>query len=157
MLNASWATLLRQIPADQHDTLMVRTVNGTEIAVQTMLRIDYEFVIFKGRLAGSQDTGRLFILPFNNIEYFNINRDVKDEEYNTLFAALAIPEPDARPAAPATPGAPTAKLTVMDGGPPSPLSKSHRGGKPVQSSVLERFRTRNATPVVGAGFEDSGE
>ena len=152
MLNASWAALLRQIPADQHDTLMVRTVNGTEIAVQTMLRIDYEFVIFKGRLAGSQDTGRLFILPFNNIEYFNINRAVKDEEYNTMFAALAMPDPDALSAAPA---APTTKLTVTEGGLPSPVVKPNRGGIPVKSSVLERFRTRNSTPVVGAGFEEA--
>ncbi len=153
MLNASWAALLRQIPADQHDTLMVRTVNGTEIAVQNLLRIDFEFVIFKGRLAGSQDTGRLFILPYRNVDYFNFNRDVKDEEYNTLFAALAIPDPDTHAAAPA---APAAKLSVANGALPSPVAKPNRAGIPVKSSVLERFRTRNSTPVVGAGFEETG-
>jgi hypothetical protein len=152
MLNASWATLLRQIPADQHDQLMLRTANGTEISVQNLLRIDFEFVVVKGRLSGSQDNGRVFILPYGNIDYFGINRFVKDEEYTALFATVVIPDPEAKaappaPAAAATPPAPAptgamGKPTVADASlqvirPSRPSSSS------VKSSVLERFRSRN--------------
>jgi hypothetical protein len=131
MLNASWATLLRQIPADQHDQLMLHTANGTNITIQSLLRIDYEFVIFKGRLAGSQEQGRLFIIPYSNIDYFVFNRTVKDEEYTALFANVHIPDPDAPP-----------KPAVVEE--PRPVVKPTRQGAPVKSSVLERFRTRNA-------------
>jgi hypothetical protein len=153
MLNASWATLLRQIPADQHDQLMLRTANGTEIAVQNLLRIDYEFVIIRGRPAGSQDSGRLFILPYHRIDYFGINRSVRDEEYAALFASVVIPDPDARtapppPAAPAAP-APAEKLTVPDA--TLQVVKPSRHGTPVKSAVLERFRTRNSAPAAAAG------
>jgi hypothetical protein len=134
MQNASWATLLRQIPADQHDQLMLHTANGTNITIQNLLRIDYEFVIFKGRLAGSQDQGRLFIIPYSNIDYFAFNRAVKDEEYTALFAGVNIPNPDAPP-----------KPTAEE---PRPAVKPSRQGAPVKSSVLERFRTRN-TPAAG--------
>jgi hypothetical protein len=151
MQNASWGTLLRQLPADQHDTLIVRTTTGTEIAVQNLLRIDFEFVIVRGRLAGSQDQGRVFILPYENIDYFGVNRVVKDEEYNALFAGVVIPDPGARPteqipavaAPPAAHATPSAKKTVSDG--PLPAVKPSRAAAagPVKSSVLERFRTRN--------------
>jgi hypothetical protein len=151
MLNASWATLLRQIPEDRHNTLMVRTTNGTEISLQNLLRIDYEFVIFKGRLSGSQDAGRLFILPYSNIDYCGINRFIKDEEYNVIFATLAIPDPDALPIPQA------AKPALSDSALQAPAAKPGRSGMPVKSSILDRFRTRNATPVVGGGIEDAGE
>ena len=137
MLNASWATLLRQIPADQHNQLMLHTANGTNITIQSLLRIDFEFVILKGRLSGSQDQGRLFIIPYTNIDYFAFNRLVKDDEYTALFASVVIPDPDAPPAKPA----------VAEE--PRPVVRPTRQGAPVKSSVLERFRTRN-TPAPGA-------
>jgi hypothetical protein len=149
MLNASWATLLRQIPAAQQNSLMVRTCNGTEITVQNLLRIDFEFVIFKGRLSGSQDAGFLFILPYENVDYFGINRAVKDEEYEAIFGSLSLPDPGAAVASP-----PPAQLQAL---PPQPQAlpaqpqeavvvlspPNGRPGTAVKSSVLERFRTRN--------------
>jgi hypothetical protein len=131
MLNASWATLLRQIPVDQHDQLMLHTANGTNITIQSLLRIDFEFVIFKGRLTGSQEQGRLFILPYSNIDYFAFTRTVKEEEFAALFANVNIPDPDAPP-----------KPAAVEE--PRPVLKPSRQGAPVKSSVLERFRTRNA-------------
>ncbi len=153
MINASWATLLRQIPEDQHNQLMLRTANGTEISVQNFLRFDFEFVIFKGRLAGSQDAGRLFILPYSNFDYISINRMVKDEEYNEIFGSVKMPDPDAKPApaaaaAPADPTPVPEKQTVADPGLPS-LRPSFMGA-PVRSSVLERFRTRNSSSGAAA-------
>jgi hypothetical protein len=157
MLNTSWATLLRQIPVEQHDQLMLRTNNGTEISLQNLLRIDYEFVILRGRLSGSQDSGRLFILPYANIDYIGINRIIKDDEYTALFAAVVIPDPNAatappaQPAAAAPPATLASKLTVADA--ELQVVKPSRQGSPVRSSVLERFRTRNNTSA-GAGVGD---
>ena len=162
MVNASWATLLRQIPEDQHNQLMLRTANGTEITIQNFLRIDFEFVIFKGRLAGSQDAGRLFILPYSNFDYLGINRMVKDEEYNQIFGGVQIPDPELKsvPAAAPTPADPTpatstatpipAKQTVADPG--LPAIRPSFMGAPVKSSVLERFRTRNNSPATADGI-----
>ncbi len=143
MLNSSWATLLRQLPADQHNQLMLRTANGTEIAVQDLVRIDFEFVIIRGRLSGSQDNGRVFILPYGNLDYVGVNRFVKDEEYNALFGSLVLADPEARAVTPpaATPSLAATKLTVPDA--TLQVIKPSRQGAPVKSSVLERFRTRN--------------
>ena len=165
MLNASWATLLRQIPEEQHNQLMLRTANGTEISVQNFLRIDYEFAIFKGRLAGSQDAGRLFILPYSNLDYLGINRFVKDEEYTEIFGGVQIPDPNAAAAAPVPapavtaapppaplPAPPAARQTVADPG--LQAIRPSRMGAPVKSSVLERFRMRNSPLPGNAGVAE---
>src|SRR5438874_9703814 len=95
MRNSVWAALLRQVPPEQHNILMLVTRGGTEITVQTILRLDEEFLAFKGRLAGSQDAGRLYFIPLDNIDYFGFNRMVKDEEYVEMFGTLQVPPPDA--------------------------------------------------------------
>src|SRR3954467_2670779 len=97
MRSSVWAALLRVIPPEQHNILMVVTGSGTEITVQTILRIDDEFLAFKGRLAGSQDAGRLYFIPLKNLDYFGFNRTVKDEEYAEMFGNLQLPPPDAPP------------------------------------------------------------
>ena len=142
MLNSSWAALLRQIPAAQHNTLMVRTCNGTEITVQSLLRIDFEFLIFKGRLAGSQDAGFLFILPYANVDYFGFNRAVKDEEYQAIFGNLTLPDPAGVGAAQPATQSPAA-VVQPQAAVVAPALRPSRVGAAAQSAVLERFRSRN--------------
>src|SRR5690348_14838699 len=88
MAENAWATVLRQIPPEQHNQLMLVTAAGTEIAVQTILQTYPDFIAFKGRLAGSQDAGRLYFLPYQNVDYLGFVREVKDEEFVQMFAAL---------------------------------------------------------------------
>src|SRR5277367_6042992 len=87
----AWAVLLRHIPAEQHSKLMLVTRSGVEIAVQNILRVDHEFLAFKGRMAGSQDQGRLFFVPYHNIDYINFTYAIKDEEYEAMFSTLDVP------------------------------------------------------------------
>lgn len=128
MPSAAWGRLLRIIPEKEHDCLMVLTSNRTEIAVQALLRIDADFLVIKGRLAGTQDPGRVFFIPYEQINYVGFNRQVKDAEFNEMFADLDAP-------------APPAALTLPD--PPSAEGNSPRTPPaPVKSAVLERYRSR---------------
>jgi hypothetical protein len=161
MQGQAWAALLRHVPAEQHGKLMLVTTGKTEIAIQSILRIDREFLAVKGRLAGSQDQGRLFFIPFGNIDYFGFQQAVKDEEYQALFGDLQIPTaPQASaPAAtvPPEPMALPAELEVSelveesppdlsDVSPSSPalpqVPVTMRTPLPIKSAVLERFRAR---------------
>ena len=83
MQSSVWATLLRQIPTECHDQLMLTTFGGTEIAIQGILRIDHEFLAIKGRLAGSQDAGRVFFLPYCQIDYLGFQRALKEVRPST--------------------------------------------------------------------------
>ena len=120
---------------------MLLTRNHTEIAVQSILRLDPDFLIIKGRLAGSQDAGRVFFVPYDQIDHVGFYRAFKDAEFNEMFAGLDAPPP-AFAAAP-EPTAPDACKT------------------PIKSAVLERFRARGGSTIIGpsplAGMPRPGE
>src|SRR5947209_20628161 len=95
MQNSAWVALLRHVPAEQHNRFMLVTTSGTEIAVQSLLRIEQEFVALKGRLAGSQDAGRVFFIPYANLDYFGTSQPIKDSEFNETFGSLIVPGAEA--------------------------------------------------------------
>ena len=158
----AWATLLRHIPPEEHGKLLLMTGSGMEVAIQSILRIDHEFVAFKGRLAGSQDQGRLFFVPFANIDYINSTYAIKDEEFQSMFGTLEVPAaPVAGPAAPvAVPEPELAEVpateTIEDTQeeaeaqpepvPAAPVGPSTRTPLPIKSAILERFRLRGQGP-----------
>src|SRR5438046_2984524 len=91
MRGCVWTTLLRRIPAEHHNILMLVTSGGIEIALQNVLYLDEEVLAVKGRLSGSQDMGRLYFIPLENIDYFGFNRLIKDEEFHAMFGGLEFP------------------------------------------------------------------
>jgi hypothetical protein len=149
MENRAWAALLRHISPEQHDQYMLVTVGGTEIAIQGLLRIDHEFVIIKGRLSGSQEAGRVFFLPFAQIDYFGTQKPVKDSEFNEVFASLVIPtEPSTTAASTAPPEAPVA---------PSHAPARGSGPRPaIRSEVLDRYRSRPSSSAILPPARPSG-
>jgi len=140
MRNEMWAWLFGRVPAERHNQLMLVTRSGIEIAVQALLRIESDFIAIKGRLSGSTDAGRVFFIPFVNIDYFGIQRDVKEAEFDAIFGLgsltpAATPEAAAAESAPAPPGA---------AAPPPPAAPAPKTPLPIKSEVLERFRSRIA-------------
>ena len=129
MPSAAWTRLLRLVPPKDQDGLMLVTCNHTEFAVQSILRFDADFLIIKGRLAGSQDTGRVFFVPYEQIDHVGFYRAVKDAEFNEMFAGLDAPPP-------------------AFGSAPEPAAAD--GSKaPMKSAVLERFRSRGGSAIIG--------
>jgi hypothetical protein len=163
MHSFAWAALLRHIPGSAHNNLMLVTRSGTEICVQMILRVDHEFVAFKGRLAGSQDAGRLFFLAFDQIDYLGFQQEVKEEAFHEMFDSLQVPAPVAAPLEevvavaepvpepepePAPKAVPEAAAESQDAAAPVAPSAAARGGTPIKSAVLERFRSRQPSSGV---------
>ncbi len=153
MQSSVWAALLRHVPAEQHNQLMLLTKAGTEITIASLLRIDREIVAIKGRLSGTQDTGRVFFIPFANIDYVAFQQPLKDTDFHDLFDTLVLPE--ASEALPALPVAPSESLAASAPSPhpPAPPEVASNGNGappsfprlPMKSAVLERFRARTAS------------
>jgi hypothetical protein len=157
MQNDMWAWLLRCVPVEQYNQLMIVTASGTEIAVQTLLRVEADFIAIKGRLAGSQDAGRVFFIPYANIEYFGFQRDVRETEFDAMFGigplsvpvSAAAPEAAAVAAAPSAPPAPALPPPATEV--PVAPSVSQKTPLPLKSEVLERFRSRIAGSTSSLG------
>jgi hypothetical protein len=164
MQSIAWAALLRHIPAEAHERLMVVTRGGTEIAIQSLLRIDHEFVAIKGRLAGTQDAGRVFFLAYDQIDYVGFQLPIRDSDFQQLFGGLVMPEPSAempvlQAGEPAVEedtvfaAARAAAVATSDAEPPPEVATPAAAAAPapagsnttnpvIKSAVLERFRAR---------------
>jgi hypothetical protein len=63
----SWVALFRQIPSNLHDCLVLITSTNAEVMVQSLLRLEVDYVILRGRMSGTIDGGRVMIVPYDQI------------------------------------------------------------------------------------------
>jgi hypothetical protein len=149
-----WAALAQQIPVAVVDKFSIVTLSGAEIALQAILRIERDFLIVKGRLSGSQEAGRVFFVPYAQIDYLGSLQPFKETEYEELFGGMIFPDaapvPEGKPASvemapspsslnlpsPAAAGAAPGSYGAL----PTPGSGPRQA---IKSAVLERFRARN--------------
>jgi hypothetical protein len=144
MHSSAWVALLRHIPAEQQNELMLVTAGGVEITIQTLLRVERDFVAFKGRLSGTQDAGRVLFVPYVRIDYFGFQQELKESEFHERFSGLTIPEVEPQPAAPVAPSQelPEPEPEAL----PEPGAAAPAAGRtPIKSAVLERFRSRSSS------------
>jgi hypothetical protein len=154
MHNSAWVALLKHVPAEQQSRFMLVTTSGTEISLQSFLLIEQECVAVKGRLAGSQEAGRVFFIPYANIDYFGFSQPVKDTEFSEMFSDMTLPAMAPPPAAAPTNGevAVAVEPEVPAENPESADSSTGDSRPTIRSEVLERFRSRISIPSpVGPG------
>jgi hypothetical protein len=125
---------------------MLVTTGGTEIAIQSFLRIERELVILKGRLSGSQEQGRIFFIPYCQVDYIGTAQVTKDADFHEMFSSFHFPGPAHEEGLAAMPneanGYPAAPPVAA---PPEP--KGGSGVRPaIRSEVLERFRNARGGP-----------
>jgi len=141
----AWAMLFRSIPESLICTMILRTASGMEVTIQNLLRVDHELVILKGRLAGSQDQGRLYFIPYASIDHLGTMNLIKDDEYQTMFGDLRLPGPaQAQILAPGPlpPVPEPVEVPVAEEAAPAAPSSGSGIRAPIKSDVLERFRAR---------------
>jgi hypothetical protein len=155
MQSASWGVLLRLIPPAQHDNLILMTTVGIEMAVQKVLRVEEAYVVIRGRMAGTSDTGRVFFIPYNQINFLGFQKPMKEADVWALYGesppAAETAQPESAPAAgaepPATPAVESPPATepppVPDPEPTAPKPDA-RPSLPSKATLLERLRARTA-------------
>jgi hypothetical protein len=86
MTGADWIALLNLIPVEQHNQLNIITRTGIELSVDMFLRMEATYLVFRGRMVGNTDEGRVFFTPYSEIASIYINRYVKETEISQLFS-----------------------------------------------------------------------
>jgi hypothetical protein len=95
MQNHDWIDLLRLIPSDHHNPLVLTTISGMDLIVETILRTELTYLVFRGRISGSTDEGRVFFLPYRQIDFLQINRQVKEVEIRKMYGEFVEENPRA--------------------------------------------------------------
>jgi hypothetical protein len=113
MQNATWVRLLRMVPAAMRQRLTVITNVGAEISIQELVQMTDEYLVLRGRLAGTNETGRLFLVPYSEITYVSSIIEMREDIIRATFcgngtAAAAAPAAvEETPAAETSAEAPT--------------------------------------------------
>jgi hypothetical protein len=147
MRSSIWIDLVRRVPLDQHNSLLLVTTIGQEFNLQAIVRTEEEYLIIRGRMAGTTDSGRVFFIPYDQINYMGFQNEVKEAQIRALYGE---PEPAAQQpeagaslqgeaATPPDPVPPAKPETA----PVSPRKSSGRLPIPSKRALLERLRLRN--------------
>jgi hypothetical protein len=163
MQGYGWRSVLGRIPPQAHDSLVAVTLTGLEIMIRGIVRMEEDFLILRGRMAGSTDAGRVIILPFDQINYLGFNKMIAEAELQAMFGSAPAPAvwQNSQPSLPAVPvaaaaseGPPDADAPASPGVSSSELpgpkpaglggNGSAKPGHPSKSLLLARLRARLA-------------
>jgi hypothetical protein len=147
--NDSWIAMFRRIPANLQDTLSLGLTTGAEIVVQKIIKLEPDFMIVRGRVAGTQDTGRIALIPYAELTYVAIQRFLKDPEVEAIFgkggpataADMVLSSVEDAPLGESTPEAPAAEdATVND--PPPAVNPAKKPESTSKTALLAKLRER---------------
>ena len=140
--NETWIALFHRIPAEYHDNLALGLTTGAEVVMQRVVRLDPEFMIIRGRLAGTTDTGRILMVPYVQLTYVAIARDLKDAQVEAIFGAGAPATAAAMPAVTPPPAAPdlAPAETAVPSEPAAPVDAPAKVEQPNKKALLEKLR-----------------
>lgn len=153
-----WIRLLRRIPPHQIENLSLVTINGIELSVQSLVRIEEEFVLIRARVSGSSDAGRAFFVPYDQINFLGFQKPIKEDELRKIFtgpqawptaeeqAAAEQYEAEVEPLEAEEPLALPEEEAVTDPSPPpstpAPAGPQEARVLPSKSKVLANLRAR---------------
>src|ERR1043166_468568 len=82
--NQAWIKMFQRIPGNLHESLAIVMPSGNEILIQKILKLEPDFVVLRGRLAGTQDY-RVMLLPYEQMTVITVMRILKDSEIDAIF------------------------------------------------------------------------
>ena len=141
MTNQEWIDMLRVIPEEDQNALVLVLQNGCEISVDTLFRFEPNFLILRGRVGGTTYEGRAFFVPFDQMLYFRIERVTVLAELREMvsaspgLAAAYVPETAALASA------------VPEPPPVAPSAPSVTDATANRNALLDRIRAARATQV----------
>jgi hypothetical protein len=98
------AILDKMPPHDLTKVVLILRFN-TAITLDSVLRKEEEYVVVRGREAGTNDEGRAFFVPYDDVLCVKLDRVVKASEVKRLYGETVEEETDLNPVKSAEGGA----------------------------------------------------
>lgn len=136
--------MFKRIPEADHPKVCVVLAGGQTVNVDLVFRMDDHLLTIRGREAGSNDEGRAFFLPYDQISFLKIERTVMIAELEAIFGMAPkkiAPPPGSSPVEPAKSQA----VTPMPAAPTDPAGIA-------RANLLARIQAaRTSAGVPGKG------
>jgi hypothetical protein len=137
-------------PGDLSKTVLVLRF-GAGITLDSVVRKETDYLVVRGREAGTNDEGRVFFVPYEDVLFIKIDRVMKLTEVRRMFGERVTEEEDRDPlssetAAPKPTAAEPSKPTT-----PVPAAASNDPASIAKQNLLARIRAaRTATTGTGS-------
>jgi hypothetical protein len=158
MQSAGWIALFRRIPAQVQDSVSLSLVTGAELVVQGVLRLDRDFAVLRARLAGTNDGGRVVVLPYDQIVHLSFTRKLNESTVQSMFGKH-VPEVPSEPAPFEEEDAPLeAEKSEAESEEAPDEAEAEEAAKPLGGSGSMPLRTAQiTTPTAPAAGAESGK
>lgn len=145
MRHSAWIDLLRLVTARQRHNMMVMTSGPAEIAIHEILRLEEEYLVIRGRLGGTNNEGRIFFVPYDQLIYVGLQKPVRPADVAALYdPSLPVEVPSPPESAEAAAEPPEETEAAGDPEPAAPSATPHETptASPKRAELLERIRAR---------------
>ena len=140
--------LFKRIPDVMHPQVNLTLRNGFVLSVESVARFESAYLVFRGREGGTSDEGRAFFVPYDEICYVRIEREVRLGELKKMYGETGYRDAEDRLSGepqPAEPLKPVAELPI----PPTTPTLSTDPASIAKQNLLDRIRAARAN-VAGA-------
>src|SRR5579871_6912696 len=80
MRSSVWVSLIRIFPPEIQEKLMAVMTSGNEINISGVIRFEQDFLVVRGRLAGTTDDAGVVFVPYDRIDYIGFRVPMKDQD-----------------------------------------------------------------------------
>jgi hypothetical protein len=147
MQGSDWLALLQRVPAEQSENLLVMTSNGTGIVIKGIVRAEKEYMVVRGRLAGTtEEGGGFFFVPYDQIIYLGFQKLIKETVIHAMYegepaASLGTPTESPEKAGPSGEPGETPPSEPANA---AEALEALKPASPGKAALLERLRARRA-------------
>ena len=153
--------MFERIPEEMHPQVNLVLANRFVLTVESVARFEQTYIVFRGREGGTSDEGRAFFVPYEEVSYIRIEREVRMGELKKMFGETGYLDLDDRlKKAEAEALTETSKPSPSTQTPapvpaPTPVVASDPGSIAKQN-LLDRIRATRASAAGATGKLGSG-
>lgn len=88
MQRENWVELFQKLPEPVHDQIVFSLSTGIDVYNQRFLQFGDEHLLIRGRLGGTDEAERIFMVPWSELKMIFFSRPLEDETLFKIFGDL---------------------------------------------------------------------
>ena len=88
MTAAQWTKLITSIPEECWDGMFLELNTGMNLAIARVMKFADDYLLVRGRVGGTDEEDRLFVVPYESLMMVMFTRPMDDEKVTSIFGEL---------------------------------------------------------------------
>lgn len=80
--------MFKRIPEEMHPQVNLVFHNAFVVSVEVVVRFEPNYLVCRGREGGTSDEGRAFFVPYEEVSYIRIEREVRVGELKRMYGEM---------------------------------------------------------------------